>query len=133
MATPYVDRPLMANIIDPATAPFFEAANAGRFLIKRCTACSKPHWYPRPLCPYCLGDTEWIEASGHGTIYSVSVTRRAGPQAYAIAYVQLAEGVTMLTNIVDADLDSLKIGQAVTVTFKATEGDGVMPMFKPVG
>jgi uncharacterized protein len=132
MATPYVDRPLMANIIDPATAPFFEAAKAGRFLIKRCTACSKPHWYPRPLCPYCLGDTEWIEASGQGTIYSVSVTRRAGPQAYAIAYVRLAEGVTMLTNIVDADLDSLKIGQAVTVTFKATESDGVMPMFKPV-
>ncbi len=133
MATPYVDRPLMANIIDPVTEPFFKAAKEGRFLIKRCTSCAKPHWYPRPLCPYCLGETEWIEASGRGTIYSVSVTRRAGPQAYAIAYVRLDEGVTMLTNIVDADFDTLKIGQAVAVTFKATEGDGVMPMFRPVG
>jgi uncharacterized protein len=132
MATPYVDRPLMANIIDPVTEPFFKAAKEGRFLIKRCASCAKPHWYPRPLCPYCLGETEWIEASGRGTIYSVSVTRRAGPQAYAIAYVRLEEGVTMLTNIVDADFDTLKIGQAVGVTFKATEGDGVMPMFRPL-
>ena len=130
MATPYIDRPLMANIIDPATEPFFTAAKAGRLMIKRCKECSKPHWYPRPLCPYCMGDTEWVESTGHGTIYSVSVTRRAGPQAYAIAYVRLDDGVTLLTNIVDADFDTLKIGQSVGVVFKATEGDGVMPMFK---
>ena len=132
MATPYADRPLMANIIDPATEPFFAAAKAGRFLIKRCKECSKPHWYPRSLCPYCMGDTEWIESTGRGTIYSVSVTRRAGPQAYAIAYVRLDDGVTMLTNIVDADLDTLRIGQSVGVVFKPTEGGGSMPMFKPI-
>jgi hypothetical protein len=81
------------------------------------------------VCPFCQGDTEWEAAAGTGEIYSVSVTRRAGPIPYAIAYVALDEGVTLLTNIVDCDLDTLCIGQRVKVCFKPTEGDGVMPMF----
>ena len=43
--------------------------------------------------------------SGRGTIYSYSVMRRV-PVPYAIAYVTLDEGVTMMTNIVDCDLDA---------------------------
>jgi uncharacterized protein len=132
MATPHVDRPIIANIIDPFTAPFFEAARQGRFLVRRCTGCQKFHWYPRPVCPYCSADTEWVESAGTGEIYSVTVTRRGAPQAFAMAYVRLDEGITMLTNIVDADLDTLRIGQRVSVTFKPTEGGGAMPMFKPL-
>ena len=78
-----------------------------------------------------VGDTEWCSLSGLGTIYSVSVTRRAGPIAYAIAYVALDEGITLLTNIVDCDFDDLKIGQRVEVTFKPAEGGAMVPMFKP--
>ena len=131
MATLAADRPLAAPIVDAATEPYWSAAKQGVLRIKRCTACAKVHWYPRPLCPYCLGDTEWIDASGRGTIYSVSATRRAGPIAYAIAYVALDEGVTMLTNIVDCDLDAVRIGDPVRVVFKAAEGGGAVPMFAP--
>ena len=82
-------------------------------MIKQCAACGKAHHYPRSICPFCFSDrTEWTEASGKGTIYSYSVMRRA-PVPYAIAYVTLPEGPTMLTNIVDCDFDKLKIGQAV--------------------
>ncbi|MEP6557317.1 MAG: OB-fold domain-containing protein [Burkholderiales bacterium] len=127
------DRPLAANLIDAATEPFFTAAKNGVLRLRRCTACAQPHWYPRAVCPFCQGDTEWIDAAGTGTIYSVSVTRRAGPLPYAIAYVTLDEGVTMLTNIVDCDLDAVAIGQRVKVCFKPTEsGDGAVAMFKPV-
>ena len=132
MSTAYQDRPLPANIIDPATEPFFAAAHKGVLRLRRCTDCKKPHWYPRPVCPFCMGDTEWIDATGAGTIYSVSVTRRAGPIPYAIAYVTLDEGVTMLTNICDCDLDTLRIGQRVKVCFKPAGGNGVVAMFKPV-
>ena len=97
----------------------------------RCTACAKPHFYPRPLCPFCLGDTEWVAASGLGTIYSVTVVRRAGPIPYALAYVALDDGVTMLTNIVDCDLDALRIGDRVKVCFKLAEGGAAVPMFTP--
>jgi uncharacterized OB-fold protein len=131
MATPFQDRPLAAPQIDPATAHFFARAKEGRLATRACTSCGKLHWYPRALCPFCLGDTEWRDLSGFGTIYSVSVTRRAGPIPYAIAYVTLDEGVTILTNIVDCDLDLLRIGQRVAVTFKPAEGGEMLPMFRP--
>ena len=131
MTTMHQDRPLPANLIDPATAPFFAAAQQGVLRLRRCTACHKPHWYPRPICPFCQGDTEWEDASGLGTVYSVTVTRRAGPIPYALAYVALDEGVTMLSNIVDCDLDSVHIGQRVKVCFKPADGGGVVAMFTP--
>jgi uncharacterized OB-fold protein len=131
MSTQYQDRPLAAPIVDPVTEAYWNAAKEGVLRIRRCTACGQVHFYPRPQCPFCLGDTEWVDASGRGTIYSVSITRRAGPIAYAIAYVALEEGVTMLTNIVDCDLDMLAIGQPVQVTFKPAEGGWMIPMFKP--
>jgi uncharacterized OB-fold protein len=37
----------------------------------------------------------------------------------------------MMTNIVDCDYDALAVGQAVEVTFRATEGDQALPVFKP--
>ena len=69
--------------------------------------------------------------AGTGTIYSVSVTRKAGPIPYAIAYVTLDEGITMLTNIVDCDLDDLRIGQRVKLVFKSAEDGARVPMFAP--
>jgi uncharacterized OB-fold protein len=84
------------------------------------------------VCPFCGGDTEWVQAQGLGEIYSVSVTRRAGPITYALAFVTLDEGVTMMTNIVDCDLDTLRIGQRVKLCFKPSEGGQPVPMFTPV-
>jgi len=45
--------------------------------------------------------------------------------------VTLAEGPTMMTNIVDCDLNAIRIGQAVRVVFKATEDGPPVPMFAP--
>ena len=56
---------------------------------------------------------------------------RRVPVPYAIAYVTLAEGVTMLTNIVDCDLDKLRIGQDVRLVFKPTDGGPPVAMFAP--
>lgn len=132
MTTVNTDRPLAEPIIDASTEYYWKAAKEGLLCVKRCTSCKEPHWYPRALCPFCMGETEWASVSGNGTIYSVSVTRRAGPIPYAIAYVTLDEGVTMLTNIVDCDLDSLLIGQRVKLCFKSTEAGAKIPMFTTV-
>ena len=56
---------------------------------------------------------------------------RRAPVPYAIAFVTLAEGVTMMTNIVDCDLDAIRVGQPVKLVFKATEGGPPLPMFAP--
>ena len=36
---------------NPETAPFWDAAKQGKFLIKRCTTCGEPHYFPRSICP----------------------------------------------------------------------------------
>ncbi|MBM3369515.1 MAG: Zn-ribbon domain-containing OB-fold protein [Betaproteobacteria bacterium] len=113
-------------------AGFWEAAKSGRFLIKRCKDCGKAHWFPRALCPFCMGETDWEEASGRGEIYTYSITRKALPQPFVIAYVTLDEGPRMMTHIVDCDPESVRIGQRVKLVFKPTEGDGPpLPMFCP--
>ncbi|QET04148.1 MULTISPECIES: Zn-ribbon domain-containing OB-fold protein [Cupriavidus] len=131
MTTPYVPMAHAAPDELPDNKAFWQAAREGQLLVRHCKACGKPHWYPRALCPFCLGDTEWKTASGLGDIYSYSITRRAGPQPYCIAYVRLDEGVTMMTHIVDTDLDSVRIGQRVRVRFAETEGGPPVPVFAP--
>lgn len=126
------ERGLPAPIVDGFTAPFWQAASEGVLMIRRCMSCGEAHWYPRPFCPHCSsGDVEWLPASGRGTIYSFTVTRKAGPVPYVLAYVTLDEGVTMLTNVVDAEIEALHIGQRVHVAFREAEGGGAVPMFKP--
>ena len=125
------DRKISAPLVNFETQHFWDAAGEGKLLYKKCAACGEPHFYPRPFCPFCFSDkVDWQEASGRGTIYTYSVMRRA-PVPYAIAYVTLAEGPTMMTNIVDCDLDAIKIGQAVKLVFKPTEGGPPVPMFAP--
>jgi uncharacterized OB-fold protein len=122
-------RKIPAPKTNPETQAFWDAAAQGRFLIRRCTACGKAHWYPRKTCPFCWGEeTEWAEASGRGTIYSYSVMRRAA-EPYVVAYVTLAEGPTMLTNLVDCDIDALAIGQEVRLKFSPSEGGPPVPTF----
>ena len=67
-----------------------------------------------------------------GVIYTFSVTRRGAGAPYCIAYVTLDEGPTLMTNIVDADLDAVRIGQRVQVVFKKSEGGSSIPMFTPL-
>jgi uncharacterized OB-fold protein len=129
MAAP--ERKIPAPEPNPETKPFWDAATEGRLLIKKCVTCGQVHFYPRAICPFCGSDkTEWVTASGRGTVYSYSVMRRV-PIPYALAYVTLAEGVSMMTNIVDGDLDAIRIGQPVMVAFKPSEGGPPVPMFRP--
>jgi len=128
---PFVDRIPPAPERNAESEAYWKAAEEGKLLVKYCKACGEYHAYPRSLCPFCFSDqTEWRTASGKGSIYSYSVMRRA-PIPYAIAYVTLAEGPSMMTNIVDADFDALHCGQSVNLVFKPSEGGVPLPMFAP--
>ena len=111
------------------TQPFWDAAAAGKLMIKRCGACGEPHYYPRALCPHCLGaDTRWEECAGTGTIYSLSTMRRGAEAPYTLAYVTLDEGPAVLTNLL-GDPDGFAIGGRVRVAFTPTEGGPPVPTF----
>ena len=132
MATPYQERKIPAPALNAENRAFFDAAAQGKLLVKYCAACGEYHHYPRAICPHCFSDrTEWREAKGTGTIHTWSVLRRGVPVPYGLAYVTLEEGVSMITNIVDCDLDVIRIGHKVRVVFKPTEGGPPVPMFSP--
>jgi uncharacterized OB-fold protein len=127
------ERKIPAPELNPEIEAYFEAAAAGRLLVKGCRACGEAFHYPRAACPFCHSDdTEWREAAGTGEIYAFTVLRRA-PVPYAVASVTLAEGPQMITNIVDCDFDTLRSGLPVRVVFKPSEGGPPVPMFTPVG
>jgi hypothetical protein len=113
----------------PENRPFWQAAEEGRLLGKACKACGRFHWIPRVVCPFCRStDTHWLPLSGRGEVYACSTLRRADPP-YTVAYVRLAEGPTLLTNLVDMAESQMHIGAAVQVVFRRTEDGRMAPKF----
>jgi len=114
----------------PESAPFFEAAAAGRFILRRCVSCGQSHWYPRFMCPFCHGQTEWVEASGRGKIHTFSTfSQQVG--AYTLAYVELDEGPIMLTQLVNVEPASLRIDDPVRVRFQQAPDGTAIACFEP--
>jgi uncharacterized OB-fold protein len=123
---------------DDTTWPFWNGAAQGRLLIKRCRACSRAHFYPRPFCPYCWSEeVDWEEASGAATLYSWSVVHVndlppfAEQVPYIAAIVDLDEGPRLMTNVVECPASSLHAGMSLHVAFRE-QADGVtVPVFRP--
>ncbi len=130
MSTPWPRGPLEA----PADDPFWAATTRGVLLIPRCETCAASSWPPRPFCPRC-GAAEapaLVPAAGTGTIYSYTVVRRARGDyrdlvPYVVAYVELDEGPRVLSNIVDADPEAVRIGQPVEIVFDEPGEDASAP------
>jgi uncharacterized OB-fold protein len=132
MPTKAAERAIPPIQTDPVNQPYFDAAKQGRLLIGLCKDTGRHFFYPRGVSPFTLSDNvELVEAKGTGMIYTFTVMRTKEP--YAVAYVELDEGPRVFTNIVDCDLDALRIGQRVKVVFKPTQGEGPpATMFTPV-
>jgi uncharacterized OB-fold protein len=121
------------------TAAFWDACAEDRLVVPRCDVCGELFWYPRLVCPRCgSGAVTFVEVSGRGTVYARTIMRRGdGPfrdvAPYVLAFVQLDEGPTLMTNIVGADPESVAIGQAVRVVFdRVADSADAVPRFTPV-
>lgn len=134
MSTPLSARPLPQPTSE--TAAYWAAAQEQRLVIQRCGSCGQCQFYPRAFCIKCLSDSlEWINASGQGRIYSYTVCRIAPSPAfearlpYVVALIDLAEGVRMLANILDTDLERVAIGARVGVSFESVSESCTLPQF----
>lgn len=115
----------------PELQAFWAAAENGELLLRSCNRCRRPHWYPRMFCPFCHSpDLRWTPASGEGRVHSFSVMRRAATP-YVLAYVELAEGVVLLSNLVDCDVDGVHIDQAVRLVLRRSSEGRMVPFFTP--
>jgi uncharacterized OB-fold protein len=77
-----------------------------------------------------------FDAKQTGTVYSFTVVRKgkgafqdAGP--FVVAYVELADGPRIMTNIVDCDIDALHIGMPVEMVFHDTGEGSALYRFRP--
>ncbi len=124
--------------ITPDTAAFWEGCREGRLLIQCCGACGHRQFYPRLVCSACgqLAPA-WVEASGKGTVESFTVMRQAISPAYAadvpyvLAIIRLAEGPTMMSNVIGCDPDEVSIGMPVRVAFEPLTPEIALPKFRP--
>ena len=82
-------------------------------------------------------EVEWVLCSGLGTVYTFTVTYQNQAPGfrddlpYVLAYVELEEGVQMLTNIVDCPPEEVRIGMPVEVTFEDVGEEVAVPRFRP--
>jgi uncharacterized OB-fold protein len=118
---------------DPLTAPFWDAAKRYELIVQRCSACGHYQFFPRPFCCACSAEhIEWVIASGMGTVVSKTTVRlEVTPEwrpPYVVAVVQLQEGPTLLTNIVNGDC---QIGSRVKVAWRERSDAPPFPVFEP--
>jgi uncharacterized OB-fold protein len=131
------NKPLPAVTLE--TAPYWDAARRHELHIQRCAACGQHQFYPRIYCAQCFSDrVEWIKTSGRATVTTFTIVRRpvspafADDVPYVVALVTLAEGPTMMTNIVGCAPEKVAIGMPVEVTFEDWTEEISIPKFKPV-
>ncbi|MFN8643586.1 MAG: Zn-ribbon domain-containing OB-fold protein [Candidatus Binatia bacterium] len=124
--------------IDEESKGYWEACQRRELVVQRCGGCGTLRHYPRALCPRCLSDAvEWLRCSGRGTVYTFTVThqnqapgfRDALP--YVLAYVELEEGVRLLTNVVECAPEAVRIGMAVEVVFEDATPAVTLAKFRP--
>ena len=129
--------PVPEPVVDPELLAFWEGTARGELMLRRCYACGTVAWPPRTFCPACSAlDPEWFAATGTGEIYSYTIVRKAQGAwrdvvPYVIAYVRLAEGPVVLTNIVDCDPATVHIGLPVHVVFARSANGYALYRFAP--
>ncbi|HCB33638.1 MAG TPA: nucleotide-binding protein [Acidimicrobiaceae bacterium] len=131
--------PARAPQTNSETQPFFDAAAAGKLRLPRCDDCAHVVWYPRSRCDACASTAlTWFDASGAGSVYSFTVTRRVpgrwqAATPFVVAYVELDEGPRVLTNVVDCDPESVVVGMRVAAVFEPTDDGPPLLRFRPEG
>ena len=124
---------------DDTTRFFWDAAADSRLVLQRCPSCDLFQYPPDVVCTYCQCEQlDHAELSGRGTLYTFAVVDRAFHPGfvsclpYVVALIELVEqpGLRILTNVVEADPESLAVGMPMEVRFER-RGDITLPQFRP--
>jgi uncharacterized protein len=122
----------------PETQHFWDGTAAGELRLQRCDACANVYFPPRPFCPSCASrKVSVFKASGKAKLYSYVINHRpAAPgftPPYAIAIVELDEGVRMMSNILDCPQtpEALELDMRLEVAFEKLDDKITLPQFRP--
>src|SRR5512136_2409862 len=119
--------------------PFWDNAKKHKLTLKKCKDCGHIDHPPYLYCTNCSSSNfEWVEASGKGKLVAYAVNTYMVPfpfwddMPYVVAMIELAEGVRMISNIVECNPDELKNGMALEVVFDDVSDEFTLPKWKPV-
>jgi len=138
-----IEKPL--PVVTEIDREFWEGAQNNKLLFQKCLDCNRFQFFPRPVCVDCFGmNLVWEESRGVGTIYAFSLARwspiplykkklEETGKPYILAMIDLDEGVRMITRVIGCELDEVKEGMRVEVTFVEIDGTGFkVPYFQPI-
>ena len=117
---------------------FWAGVAAGELRFQRCTNCGTARFPWLPGCNVC-GSQAWTAeaAGGRGTVYSSVVVHHPLPAAfdrpYAVALVELDEGVRIVSNVVGLPPEEVRIGLPVRLSFERCDEELTLPLFRPAG
>lgn len=120
-----------------ASLPFWEACDREELILPVCNACHHTFYFPRIHCPVCASrDLSWRRASGRAKVFTythVAVSFH-GPDwdsqlPYTVVIVDLEEGPRMVSRLIGPGRESVKTGDAVSVTFPHVE-ERKLPFFQ---
>jgi uncharacterized OB-fold protein/acyl dehydratase len=117
---------------------FWEGVQAGELRIQRCAECGALRHPPGPMCPHCHATKrDFVTASGRGVVHSYVVHHHPpvpGLQPpYAVAVVELDEGVRMVGNLLGCAPDEAYVGMPVELEFQRMDDELTLPQWRPVG
>ncbi|WP_094294175.1 Zn-ribbon domain-containing OB-fold protein [Mycobacterium neumannii] len=123
--------------LDDTSRPYWTGGAEGRLLIAHCAACRRYVHPPRPVCPTCGTDPEFVAVSGRGTVFTYTVCHQqfnpSVPTPFVVALIELSEdaGTRLIANVVDCDPDAVYSGMPVELRFQQQD-DVWVPVFAPV-
>lgn len=104
-----------------------DALAEGRFLLPRDKTSGACFFPPRVVAPGTGNEWEWVEASGRGSIYSVSVVHPRPPEKpYAVVLVDLEEGPRLMSQVDGIDPAAIRIGMPVVARIERNGDDAVL-------
>lgn len=126
------------------TEPFWEAARQGKFVCQQCTSCGTFRMPPAAFCFNCQSrESTFTELPGTAEIYTYTIVRHpllpvlADVVPYVFAVVDLdgtqGHGARMLVNVIDCDVEKVKIGNKVKIQWEKVNEEYSVPRFVPVG
>lgn len=124
------------SLAEPDTRAFWEATRSGELTYQVCRRCGGVVFHPRRHCTHCTSlDLDVRTSAGRGTLYTFTVIRQHGHPffrgriPYVVGFVDLDEGFRMLSEIVGAAPDEVRVGGRVRLDWE--EGDEVrIPVFR---
>ena len=129
--------PLIHPYVDETNRGYWESLKRHVLSVQRCNNCGRRTHPPRPMCPQCMStDLGWAPAAATGEVHSwvtFTAPRSSYPGIkcpYAVAVVELDDGMRIVSNIVEMDPADITIGMPVEAVFMDIDDELTLVQFR---